>query len=143
MSSENCRNNLVFHFTKFVCLLDRQKLESLLKLVHCEVISFTSNEFIDAYVLRYALLSISHYFLHRRIVRLNFFVILHNRIKFTVSRMKFVYRYGKPVTKFSDEISCPYYLWMVSFSFNRVLLKLSIKNSRKKKIDRSTKLPFF
>ncbi|KAK7574203.1 hypothetical protein V9T40_011394 [Parthenolecanium corni] len=31
--------------------IPRQKLESLLKLVHCEVISFTSNEFIDAYVL--------------------------------------------------------------------------------------------
>ncbi|XKL64691.1 hypothetical protein PGB90_004777 [Kerria lacca] len=31
--------------------IPRQKLENLLKLVHCEVISFSSNEFIDAYVL--------------------------------------------------------------------------------------------
>lgn len=31
--------------------IPRQKLESLLKLVHCEVISFTSNDNIDAYVL--------------------------------------------------------------------------------------------
>lgn len=43
-------DSLIFLFDDF----NRQKLESLLKLVHCEVISFTSNEFIDAYVLRYA-----------------------------------------------------------------------------------------
>lgn len=32
--------------------IPRQKLDSLLKMVHCEVISFSQNDEIDAYVLR-------------------------------------------------------------------------------------------
>jgi len=44
-------HNNCFDIAKF-CVFCRQKLESLLKIVRCEVISFVRNDQVDAYVLR-------------------------------------------------------------------------------------------
>jgi hypothetical protein len=46
-----------FDIAKF-CVFCRQKLESLLKIVRCEVISFVRNDQVDAYVLRWVSLLI-------------------------------------------------------------------------------------
>lgn len=46
-------SNVFFSLQSDLFVLSRQKWEALLKIVHCEIISYSSNEHMDAYVLRW------------------------------------------------------------------------------------------